>query len=826
VAEHAGRRVSLLDELQASAGYEAALLATFNSYLPFVEEVVLPRLRAAGCRYVVALLDGGQLSAEIAQERHRPVLAGRRYGVLPIAHGRAFHPKLTLLIGAKKARLIVGSHNLTMSGFIQNRELTNVIDIAGPKDRSGAACLLEVLEFTKAWSSELPPVLRAMVDDFEKLCAAYKGPTADDTNLAVVGSRPSGQPLWQRVRRFLPERATRAIVIGPFFDGGLAFPKRLIDDLGLKELVVGIDSRTACFPGNLKKLPPAMRVVEAHDLSPGRGYLHAKALLIEGKTERVLITGSANPTAAAWLNAADSRNAELVVIRRLGKDGDGALGLTRLAEEAPIDAAVLARLRTRPEPAELSSSIGPPLIGICHGTSVHIDVQFQDLGEVVLRDLRGSDLPASLQKTPTGFVAHVGDRAHEASVIEANLDGVPRFGFVHHPDLLREAALSSSQQKVREALRGLSGSVSDLEGLLRLVEKVIFDATPVAGEARGTTAPKERKHEKIEESTARLVDTLKRDGENEQRHLSTGDLGLLLDYLMRKLWRSLSHEAGAEGRSEVDLVDSENEDLPEQTFGDRDIAAAWCRKSRTLLRRLTRRVDEGADAPQVVIEAAAVLGVLEAVRRVEDHDRWRSLDVQLVDRDAAGDFIFDAVPRLLFRGSGLLDQSTEAVGPSFAEQRSAVEWLVWLAWLAGFGPSELVRDLDPEDPEADSKAAEDLARTLLIAGRVKDLDATRLLELLEATPFAEVDPRVWLDELVRLGEVAADSRRASVMNRAPEAGDLVLLKNGAGPYVVRAVRAGKVDLVDLSRESETATFVPTVLRVLDWKTLLEAQAVG
>jgi hypothetical protein len=80
-------------------------------------------------------------------------------------------------------------------------------------------------------------------------------------------------------------------------------------------------------------------------------------------------------------------------------------------------------------------------------------------------------------------------------------------------------------------------------------------------------------------------------------------------------------------RSEAELVNSDDEDILQQLLTDPEIAEAWHRKSRTLLRRLARRIEEGTDAPQIIIETAAVLGVLEALRRVEDQDRWRALRV-------------------------------------------------------------------------------------------------------------------------------------------------------------------------------------------------------
>jgi hypothetical protein len=817
VAEITRRPVSLLEELRAGSGFEAGLLTTFNAYLPFLEEVVLPRLRAADCHYLIVLMDGAQLAAELIDKSRRPRAAGRRYGLLPIARGGVFHPKVGLLVGPKKARVIVGSHNVTISGFIHNREVTNIIDVEGAGDRAGAQAVIEVLEFCTAWANKLPSPLQRAVEDFSKLCRPYLGPVPEGGEINVVGSRPEGASLWERVRRLLPNPATRVTVLAPFFDDNLSFLSKVYEDLNPKELLVAIDPETACFPGNLKKLPQGLRVVGADKITPGkrRGYLHAKAMLIENESERVLLTGSANPTAAAWLSPPNTRNAEIVLIRRLPAGSADDVGLGDLGSEHDVSPVVLAKLRSRPERPGTLGGLAP-LIGVCQGANIRIEGNFRSIGPVVVRDGAGIELSSTSRGDDAQIVVEVADRAHDATSIEAMLDGELRYGFVHHTDLLREAAVSSSQRRVREALSGLNGDPSQLENLLRLVEKVIFDAPAVeAGVRRKGTPDRGSEDAHANESTVARVDSIRKDSAKQRQHLATGDLGLLLDYLMRKLWQSLTHEPPFDFRPETELIDSEDEEPPPQPPTDADVAEAWHRKSRTLLRRLGRRIKEGTDAPQIIVETAAVLGVLEAVRRVEDQERWRALRAKFVDREEATVFILEAVPRLLKPGVGLLDISTKKAGAPFSEQQGVIEWVTWLAWLTGFGPSEIWVDEDAEESDVAADAAERLARACLIGVQADHANTARIVELLEESPFPGTDPREWLESLQRLGAAYNNPVRSSVLRRAPQAGDLTITQKSGVPYVVRCVRGDKADLIDFDRENETATFLVNSLRVLD-----------
>jgi hypothetical protein len=827
VAEVTQRPISLLEVLQKSTGFDGALLSTFNAYLPFVEEVVIRRLRAAGCRYVVALMDGRQLGAELSVTGRRPHMAGKRYGLLPVECGGVFHPKFALLVGPKAARILIGSHNLTMSGFVHNREITNQIDIAGPKDREGAAAVLEVLSFCAAWSGGLPKALQETLEPLNTFSRPYRGPVSDNMDLRIVGARPSGPSLWEKVRPLLPEGARRVTFVAPFFDEELSFVKRVIADLSPKETVVGLDPTTASFPGT-RQLPRGLRVVDAHDLDPGhkgRGYLHGKAILVETKAAEFLITGSANPTAAAWLKASGTRNAEIVIVRKLLLHGGHDLGLRGLWTGRAIASSELKKLRARSEPT--AGSAHPPLVGVRAGTTFRVEDKLPSVRGVTVWNAERIGLSCTWMNSGADLVAELGDQIDAACTFEVALDDVTRVGFVHHAALLLGEAVPSSQKDLRRAMGGLSGDPRQLEELLRLVEKVIFDA-PAVERALGTKvkSKKETEASKRQPSTAGLVKTIARKKDTERHRLSSGDIGLLMDYLMKKLWRGISHEQATGTRSELDLIDSDDEEVATHDFSDQEIAEAWYKKSRTLLRRLERRIAEADDAAQVVMETTAVLGVLEALRRIEDQDRWKSLRLAFVDRDKAADFAMATLPRLLQPGTGLLDVANEEVGAPFVEEHVLIEWITWLAWLTGFSPADAWDFAYPEDEsdgdrnendddEVSTEVADRLARACLIGARVLEADSERILELLDSTPFQGIDSREWLHGLIRLGETYANPANATKLGRRPALGDLVVTTAGAGPFIVQRVRGDKADVIDFSREAELVTFTLTSLQILD-----------
>ena len=121
----ASDKLSILDTIKGG-DIQASLFTTFNANLKFYEDLVLRRLTATGCRNNVVLMDQQQCALAHASEATRPSFAGVGYTLVPIATTGAFHPKICLLAGKKSASIFVGSHNLTISGFGYNREVTSL----------------------------------------------------------------------------------------------------------------------------------------------------------------------------------------------------------------------------------------------------------------------------------------------------------------------------------------------------------------------------------------------------------------------------------------------------------------------------------------------------------------------------------------------------------------------------------------------------------------------------------------------------------------------------------------------------------------------------
>lgn len=337
-------RLALLDELRKlakkGAALEASVITTFSLNGLFYEEVLLRALERAGSRLNILLVDAKQLAIAFQDPVTRPQRAGRDYLLVPINCSGAFHPKVAVLLSPKLPLIAVGSHNVTESGYARNDEVT----VCWGHQSSGVPreILDSSLSFTLDWAREVPGI-SGLIDEvalrLERVAA--DAASAPETSATFIGWRPAKPSLLEQIKQYVPGKVSRILVVSPFFDDHLQLLHELEAAWRPTEIVVGIQPQSVMLArperasGSVRFaefLPPATSEKQDDHTQPP--YLHGKIICFETDQGKVIVVGSANASAPAWLQGElPFQNAEAVVVLYddLAREAFGALGLDRLA---------------------------------------------------------------------------------------------------------------------------------------------------------------------------------------------------------------------------------------------------------------------------------------------------------------------------------------------------------------------------------------------------------------------------------------------------------------------------------------------------------------
>lgn len=330
-----------LYERFADKNYHTSIATTFGIDFDAYENIVLPRLRGAGCRNNILIPDARMLTHALAGASVLPRHAGRLYTVNGASARGAFHPKLFLQFGRKGGRLILGSANLTASGLAGNLELVGMIscsDADSGEQRLIAQAWnyaarfidtdLQALSGQHDWMLSRTPWLRQ--------ATAEPGPVqlADGTMAALLTTGEAGG-IGTRFANLIDEPISRLIIISPYWDMTLQALSHLVDRLSPAKTALLIDPDAAAFPKDALNGSSNLQLFHRGTFGKDR-FIHAKTVIAQGQNADYVLIGSANCTVAALgAQGYAGENEEVCFYRRLPPGGIlDALGLTALLTDA------------------------------------------------------------------------------------------------------------------------------------------------------------------------------------------------------------------------------------------------------------------------------------------------------------------------------------------------------------------------------------------------------------------------------------------------------------------------------------------------------------
>ena len=286
-----------------------ALLLTYSFDPIFFEQVVLPDLWAGRSSDILVLGDKNQIDMSIQSAVGQLWHLGKHYLLGGANVPGAFHPKLFLRLGPKDGVAMLGSGNVTSSGWGGNQEL-GAAWLIGPDHPDTAGWLHPLLDDVLTWCHgdlERDAVYR--IKDVPWLSLT---PAADIKTSPMLHSRQADALAPKLARRWAGRRFDEVKILTGSTDESGAFLRWAHATFGVTRATIALTPSSASFiPERLADLPLELRLVAA----PSDRALHAKLYWFEGVDGPAAVMGSANCSAAAWLLAPDrGGNIESVII--------------------------------------------------------------------------------------------------------------------------------------------------------------------------------------------------------------------------------------------------------------------------------------------------------------------------------------------------------------------------------------------------------------------------------------------------------------------------------------------------------------------------------
>ena len=311
---------NLLDILQKSVGYDIALLTTYNFDIRLFEQAILNSLFANNVRKISLYVDAMELTRSLQNVKTCQI--GKKYMVNPIRINSTFHPKVVLLLGEKKARLIISSANITTPGYTTNNEVFNFIDYSD-KDPKYLDLIVSAIGFFVSIDKESDQLDRELIK--EATSFPYYHRTKQNEEAYYLHNLKTS--ILSQVRQLLLDDIRKISIAVPYYDGELSAYKEIQSAFPNASIKLYIQNYKSTFPvdyNNKNKIAnhifPFAGFRHGNDNYKNNFY-HGKVFLFRSAEKSYVLYGSANCTQAALTKSfAEGGNIECDLLEIGAKD--------------------------------------------------------------------------------------------------------------------------------------------------------------------------------------------------------------------------------------------------------------------------------------------------------------------------------------------------------------------------------------------------------------------------------------------------------------------------------------------------------------------------
>ena len=289
--------LSILKILRDAKGYDVALMTSFNFDIPFFERAILNHLYENNIRKVTLFIDYGQLNKALKETDISSI--GYKYMINPIKIAGAFHPKVILLLGETKARLIIGSANIKMSGLTTNNEIFNYIDYDADHLE-----YLDIINDAIDFFVDINKISFRLDEEVLKQITNRVYYRATNSNKKIFLINNLQKSIINQIRDKIRDEVRTIRIAVPYYDNELKGLSDIEECYPNANVELYIQNRKSTFPIELnetKHIVNRINIFEgfSNQKSGANNFYHGKVLVLETDFKDYACYGSANCTHSA-----------------------------------------------------------------------------------------------------------------------------------------------------------------------------------------------------------------------------------------------------------------------------------------------------------------------------------------------------------------------------------------------------------------------------------------------------------------------------------------------------------------------------------------------
>lgn len=456
------KHINLIEEFRES-GYTIAFMSTYSIDLPFFEQMILRHLLEHECTYIGLFADGACLTESLRQKRSVLEL-GKSYVVQPVYGPGAFHPKLFLFLGPDKAKLFIGSGNLTPAGFITNREVFRGFSYEKGKEEH-LSLIQSAYQLFQAYHRKQPVKWMKRLFRQAEDCGYLFQPAPPHAQIRLFHN--TAESLQDQLAAWIPGQMERLEIMAPYFDRSLSVLSTWEAHFQPKKISFYLQNETGNFPlDHAASSQHGIYEVKFNDQGDKTRRYNGKVYRMHQPRAEVLIYGSANFSRQAWLETADSGNTEAIIAAR-GERGSFDPFFEGEMEILPGD-----QLRMSEEEDETSSATTAP-VQFVEGIKTREELivrlsATEDIQRVLLEQIPGNMMTSGSQAEIRWEVELAPSSPVLVLQIEMASGTVELTGWVHEEERLEQThamAHPSVYPKLQQ-----DPELQDYQNILRLLE--------------------------------------------------------------------------------------------------------------------------------------------------------------------------------------------------------------------------------------------------------------------------------------------------------------------------------------------------------------------